>query len=51
MIIKDLIQKLEKLRLIYGDNIEVKKIKKDDYLSPIFDDSIIYNQQHKVIEL
>lgn len=51
MTIKELIEKLEELRLKYGDDIEVKKLKHLDYLSPIFKDAIVYNQQNKVIEI
>ena len=51
MTIKELIEKLEELKIKYGDNIEVKKLKHLDYLSPIFRDAIVYNQQYNVIEL
>ncbi len=51
MTIKELIEKLEELKSKYGADIEVKKLKHLDYLSPIFKDSIEYNPKNKIIEI
>ena len=51
MTIKELINRLEELKSKYVADIEVKKLKHLDYLSPIFKDSIEYNPKNKVIEI
>lgn len=51
MTLDELIEELVILRENHGGDIEVRKLKHLDYLSPIFKGYITYNQQTNIIEL
>lgn len=51
MTLKELIDILEEFRKKYGDDIEVCKLKKYDYLAHMFKDQIQYNEKQNKIEI
>lgn len=51
MTIKEFIEALEELKNKYGEDIEVCKLKRHEYLSTIFKDQIRFNEKEKKIEI
>lgn len=50
MKVSEIIETLQKLFEEHGD-VEVRKLKRSDYLVPMFKGSIIYNENENIIEI